>query len=174
MKYNYFTVHHISLSALEKRAKVVYSPLSYLQMAAWREGWMCCLDKDTRQTTRHVSDGDKRRRETERKLQVWLHQPVLHSWVISERQRGDHRRRRRKNAKRERNTHSHYYFIRPPITVEGVYEHKPVEVAQSAVSAMWQPGSVALHNAPWMITAPIFSLCHVLWQNTHSLPSCLK
>lgn len=109
-------MHHIPLSALEKRAKVVFSSLSYLQTAAWRDGWTCRLDKDTRQTTRDESDGDKRRRETEGKLQVWLHQPVFHSSVISKHQREGEGEWRR-GAWRKKYTHiQRHYFIRLPIT----------------------------------------------------------
>lgn len=148
IKYYYFTMHHISLSAFEKKAKVVCGSLSHLQTAARRDGWMCRLDKDTRQTTGDESDCDIRRREGGRKLQVWLHQPVLHSSVISTHQRGQERRSvnfGRDEWEREKKN-----------ITQRVNKHNLDEVAQSAVSVMWQPGSVPVQNTHWMITAHTF------------------
>ena len=48
----------------------------------------------------------------------------------------------------ETHTHTHTPQLYSTLLTERIIEHKPVEVALSAVSAMWQPGSVAPHNAP--------------------------
>lgn len=64
MKYNYFAERHFSLPGVERESQGSQrGSLSYSQTAARRDGWTCLLDKDTRQSTRDESDGDRRRRE---------------------------------------------------------------------------------------------------------------
>lgn len=155
-------MHHISWSALEKWAKVVFS--SVLSADGSLKGRMDVSSRQGHQTGNERWEWwwQEKKRDREKIAGVTA-STCFHSSVISKHRRGEERKR---NARRKKRTHSHVYrtsYHRKSQKTQGGWGCTVSGQCHVATSLF---GS-SQHNH-------ILSLCQVLFQNTHSLSLSLK